>query len=290
VVAALALACGLSCAAGPSRPGPRRVVDDLGVALHLPPLPRRIVSLSPDVTETLYALGRGEAVVGVSSACDRPEAARALPRVGSMVQPSIERIVALRPDLVIASASGNPLDTVTRLRELGVAVHGVRPRATGVRGVADAVRSIARAAGVEAEGARAASDLLERLERLRREAAGASRGRACCLVWLDPPIAAGATSFAGDILDAVGLDNACARGDEDYPRLSAEALLLAAPDWLLVATGESGPPPTPASLGSWAAGIPAFTAGRVLVLDDRYLRPTLQLADAAEDLARRVAR
>ncbi len=95
-----------------------RVTDDVGVVFSLPTPPSRIISLAPNVTEILYALGLGDRVVAVTRYCDFPEAAKAKPRIGGLLDLDFERIKAFSPDLVIAFR-GNPLNALTRLRDLG---------------------------------------------------------------------------------------------------------------------------------------------------------------------------
>jgi iron complex transport system substrate-binding protein len=97
------------------------VIDDQGIAFPLSAPPRRIVSLAPNVTEVLFALGLDSEIKGVTRYCDFPEAALRKPKVGGLVDPNLELIKSLSPDLVIAFR-GNPLRTVERLRTLGVPV------------------------------------------------------------------------------------------------------------------------------------------------------------------------
>lgn len=289
LIAAVLLA--VSCSGPPPRPeGRGRVLlDGTGAEVRVPSRAERIVSLAPDLTQTLFALGAGRSVVGVSEACDRPAGALAgLPRVGPMVQPSIESVMALRPDLVLASADGNPLETLERLRELGTTVYGVKPAAAGLEGVAERIEAVAAAAGRQPEAERALSSWRESIAAARRAAADREALSACWLVWEDPPIAAGEGTFVEALLQSAGLRNACARGDEHWPRLSREELLVAAPQALLISSGVHGDPRE--SLGEWAAPLPALRDGRVLRLDgDRFLRPTLELGPAARELVEATA-
>lgn len=282
----LALAAA-SCSSPQSQPEAvpgRALRDGTSADVRVPERASRIVSLAPDLTQTLFALGAGPSVVGVSNACDRPAAVLAdRPRVGSMVEPSLESILALEPDLVLASADGNPLATLMRLRELGATVYGVKPAAGGLAGVSERLAAIGAASGrVEA-----AETLVARLEsdfeRVGTEASGREPLRACWLVWEDPPIAAGEGTFIDGLMELVGLENACTRGDEGWPRLSREDLLVAAPQGLILASGGHGD--ASAELGSWARAIPAVRDRRVLRLEpDDYSRPTAELGPAARRL------
>ena len=290
LLAAAVLAAGCSTPTRPGPEGPGRVLrDGTGAEVRVPERAERIVSLAPDLTQTLFALGAGDRVVGVSEACDRPAAQlEGLPRVGSMVQPAVESILALRPDLVLASADGNPLETLHRLRELGATVYGVKPAAGGLDGVAERIEAVAGAAGRSAEARAALESWRAALVRAEASAADRELLSACWLVWEDPPIAAGAGTFVEALLETAGLENACRRGDEAWPRLSREELLVAAPEALLVSSGAHGD--VKDSLGAWAEPLPALRAGRVLRLDgDRFLRPTLDLGPAAGELVEATA-
>jgi iron complex transport system substrate-binding protein len=266
----------------------RALVDATGISVGLPERPTRIVVLAPELAEILGLLGAVDAMVGRCDACDRPVSILGLPVVGPMIAPSIERILALRPDLVLASSQGNPLDVLHRLRELGLPAFGIAPAARGLAGVSDEVRSVAAAAGLQSKGEEVVAEFEAGVSSVRARVAGLPRVSACCLAWTDPLIAAGTGSFLDDLLDVAGADNACAgrkdlRGSRDeYPRVSREQLLLARPGIILLATGRA----EGNLFAGWGASIPAVRDGRVVVLDaDLFLRPTPHLAEAASRLA-----
>ncbi len=100
----------------PAQGQERLFTDEIGRKVRIPDPPRRIVSLAPSITEILFALGLREEIVGVTDFCDYPEAALTKPRIGGFVNPSIEKIVSLKPDLIIAIRDGNRMDTIDRLK------------------------------------------------------------------------------------------------------------------------------------------------------------------------------
>lgn len=266
----------------------RAIVDGTGVRVELPAAPRRVVSLAPDLTRTVVDLGAGSTLVGVSDLCDPP--APDVRRVGPLVQPSIEAIAALEPDLILATAEGNPRAVLERLRGVGLPVFGVAPHRGGIDGVVDGVEAVGRALGRGDAATRRVATLRRELAAVRRRAAALPRLSACGLVWTRPVIAAGAGTFLDDLLDLAGADNACRRGDEAYPRLSAEELVLARPDVVIVFgdTGEGGHAAGVAA--DWGTHVSAVRDGRVVRLDaDLFLRPTLQLGRAATVLAEALA-
>ena len=104
--------------------------DETGRLVRITSVPRRIVSLAPGITETLYALGLESRIVGVTTFCDWPVAARSKQRIGGFTNPSIEKIVALKPDLILATADGNRKETVLQLERLGLTVYVTNPSDT----------------------------------------------------------------------------------------------------------------------------------------------------------------
>ena len=118
----------------------RTVVDELDRTVHIPIRPERIVSLAPSVTEALFALEAGDRVVGVTSYCDYPPEARLKESVGDTLKPSVERIVALRPDLVIVSTASQLEASVQKLEELGIPVYVTNPRT--IEGVLESIAAI----------------------------------------------------------------------------------------------------------------------------------------------------
>jgi len=106
------------------------VTDEIGREVNVKRSPQRIVSLAPGITETLYALNLDDKIVGVTTFCDWPAAARTKPQIGGFTNPSIEKIVSLKPDLIIATADGNRKDTVRQLERIGLSVYVTNPSDT----------------------------------------------------------------------------------------------------------------------------------------------------------------
>lgn len=196
--------------------------------------PQRIVSLAPSVTETLFALGAGDRLVGVSTYCDYPAAAARIDKVGTFLQPNVERIIAKRPDLVIAVPSPGNRAPVERLRELGIEVLVVDP--ARVADILAAIRRIADAVGVAEAGARLVADIEAKLAAIERRVAGAPAVRTLLLVGRSPFIAAGAGTYQDELITrARGLNVAAASG-QAWPNLSLEAIVAAAPQVIIDAS------------------------------------------------------
>ena len=127
--------------------GAATVSDMLGRTVVVPDRPLRVVSLAPSLTETVYALGRGDWLVGVTEFCDYPPEARSKPRVGGIAAPSLERIVSLAPDLALTTAEGNSRNTMEQLERLGIATFALKP--DSYAGVIGSIESLGRALGAE---------------------------------------------------------------------------------------------------------------------------------------------
>lgn len=181
---------------------------------------QRIVTLAPDVTEIVFAIGAGDRVVAVGPTCDFPPAAASRPRVGPA---DPEAIVATRPDLVIASTAGNEPRVVARLRDIGVRVATLD--VTSCARLAQACRLVGTLVGAEAAGGRLAADIDGRCRAARRRAAALPRRNALFVVWWDPLVVAAQGTVHDDLLSLAGLENLAPAAAGRYPRVNPEVLL-----------------------------------------------------------------
>ncbi|HXZ86483.1 MAG TPA: helical backbone metal receptor [Myxococcota bacterium] len=246
-----------------------RESDALGRELEFAAPPRRIVSLVPSWTETLFALGAGDAVVGVTDFCVHPAArVAALPRVGGTKNPDRRAIAALAPDLVLANREENRRRDVERLEAAGLCVFVTY--AFTVAGALDELRALGRIVARASAAEALAREVEERLE-ARARAAPAPRPRVAALVWREPLMAVGGDTFASDLIACAGGENAfAASGGGRYPRIDERALVAAAPDVLLL-------PTEPYAFGEaerqelLALACPAARSGRVHVIEGELL-------------------
>ena len=255
------------------------VSDDRGTVVRFDAPPQRVVSVLPSLTETVCALGACARLVGVDRYSNWPPAVRQLPQVGGGIDPSIEAIVALRPDLVLMAGSARGAD---RLRALGLKVLALEPKNSAElrRVVATLGRALAlpRAEPLLGEidaGVRAAAQSLP----------PALRGQRVYFEASDGPHAAAPQSFIGELLTALGLANIVGTGGGPFPRLNPEAVVRADPD--LIMTGERGGAELARRPG-WA-GLRAVRGGHLCVFDadqmDILVRPGPRMAEAARLMA-----
>lgn len=196
--------------------------------------PKRIVSTAPSVTEMLYAIGLGDNIVGVTTYCDYPSAAKSKPKIGGMSNPSLEAVVRARPDMVVLTTDGNPKEFVARLRSLKIRAYVFKARM--IEEMPMAVREL----GAELSAGKRSADLASCIEseigvfkRIHKP-----RGKALFIVWPEPLVVAGGGSAVGDAMSRLGLVNV-ASADEggaksSYPKFSLEEAVASAPDYIFI--------------------------------------------------------
>ena len=227
------------------------------------PPPSRIVSLNPSLTAVLGALGAGETLVGVVEFSARQQPGlRGLPRVGGLYDPSLEAVVALRPDLVVLVPSVQQRDFRARLSELGVDVLELDP--VGFDEVLATIETLgARVGRGEAAHARVVAIRTAKTE-VERAADGRPRPRTVLVLQREPLFVVGAGSFIDDMLRAAGADNLGAQLGQPYPRASLEWLVAARPEVILDSSSEPGD--ARVFWSRWPS-LPAVASHRVVTVD-----------------------
>jgi iron complex transport system substrate-binding protein len=263
------------------------VTDQTGRTVTLAAPPRRIVSLVPGVTEMVFAIGAEERLVGVTDFCDYPAAARKKRSVGGMLAPSLETLVALQPDLVVATDSGNTDETRVQLARLRLPVYLVSPK-----GIADVFRTMEQLGSLTGQAARA-GDVVAGLERRVRavaeRVAARPRLRVLYVVWPEPLIVPGRGAAVTELIELAGGASVTASAAEGYPRWSVEAAVAQAPEMILLARHGSGTGQVSRDKWERFAGQPAIRAGRIHNVDgDLFHRFGPRVVDALEILARLV--
>lgn len=271
------LACCLLLLTWPAHAASVRVVDDAGRTLELSRPPQRVVALAPHLTELLFAVGAGAQVVGVDSASDHPPAARTLPRVGDAHRLNFERLLALKPDLVVVWLDGQRAADLHRLASLGMPV--LHTRAARLDDVARLLVMLGEATGHATAGEGAARDFTAGLAALKR-------ARRVPLpvfyqVWDRPLMTVGGRHWISEALTLCGARNVFADLGAAAPVVSREAVLQRAP--ALIVGGSDGPD----LRREWQryARLPATQRNAfVRVGADRLHRPTPRLLDGIAEL------
>lgn len=283
----------MTSAGGTFLPG-RSCSDASGATVALPASPRRVVSLVPSVTETLFALGLGDRVVGVTDWCIHPaDLPSHVVRVRGTKNPDQAAIVRLAPDLVLANREENREIDVRRLREHGLTVWVDYPRS--VADALDHLRGVARLGAAPERLAALLAPIEAALARARERDAARPPERAFVAVWKDPWMTLSRDTYAHDLLRSVGIANVFADAPERYPRVTLEE--VAARDPGLILLPDEPYRFTAADAEALARGPLAATsavrAGRVHVVDGtlpfwhgpRIARALRELGDLATSCA-----
>lgn len=261
------------------------VRDMQGREVTLAGPPKRIVSLVPSVTEIIFALGGEHRLVGVTDYCDFPPAARRKPSVGGMIAPSLEAIVALEPDLVIATTQGTRQDTVTQLERLRIPTYLVA--ADRLAEVLDVVARVGELTGRRSAVEPLIAGLEQRIAAVRKATAGLTRPRVLYVLWPEPLIVPGRRSLVSELIDVAGGESITAGEATAYPRLSLEAAVARAPEVIILANHGSGGGAIARESWERFAMIPAVKAGRLHSIDGNLVhRYGPRMVGGLERLAR----
>lgn len=209
-------------------------IDAAGRQVEITESPRRIVALVPSVTEIFFAIGAGDRIVAVTDYTDYPEEARSLPSVGSYASPNLEGILSFKPDLVIATADGTPLQLFQQLTRFDVPVFAITT--DSVDSSLTAIESLGRISGETAAAQQLVADVRARINTIREQLADTAPVRVLSCVMLQPLTVAGPGTFVDDILRRAGGVNVVQPGPSAYPTWNQEALLFANPDVIVVPT------------------------------------------------------
>ncbi len=213
----------------------RQLQDELGRTMTVPDKPHRVVCLTPSVTDTVYALGAGDDVVGVSDYTKYPAEAVKKPSVGQVLNPSLEAVVALHPDLAIGVGDLNTEVVVLKMEKLGIPVFLVVPH--GLGGIYRSVENIGKVLNREREARQLVSSLRGREEAVRKRVSGKPALRVLLPLSDDPVITIGKNAFLTELIAAAGGRSVTDDLAQDWPSISMEAILARQPDYLLLIEG-----------------------------------------------------
>lgn len=251
----------------------------------------RIISLVPALTEMVFAMGAGDKVVAVSSYDDYPPQVVSLPKVGALIDPDVERIITLRPDLVLLY--GSQADLMTQLSRASIPYFEYRHG--GLADVTTTIRALGLRTGHASQAEAIASEIARRLSGLRERTALLKKPRTMLVFGRESGslrniYASGGRGFLHDILETAGGVNVFARVQAESVEASSEMVLARAPEVIIEIRSVDIPegPPRASELATWnrLAGVPAVRAGRVHLLTGRSISvPGPRVAESAEQVA-----
>ena len=264
---------------------PVLLADEIGRRVKIPADVNRVVSLAPNLTEIVFALGKGDQLAGDTDFCDYPPAATRKPHVGGPVNPNFEQIVALKPDLILAT-SINRRETVDALDRLGLPVFITDPHS--VDEMISTVEHIGTALHSEESAGTLAGDLRARLADLDGRLAGLPPRRVLFVVWTDPLISIGRETFIADALRHAGAESVVDTTTE-WPHINLEEIIRLQPEVLVFASAHAGDTQHEIdalrSRPGWRE-LDALRRGNIVVISDAINRPAPRMVGAIEQLAR----
>ena len=284
-----ALLAGISCSdrrptSSAVSPGQtKEVTDDAGRRVIIPTKVERFVSLAPNLTEIAYAIGAGQRLVGNTTFCNYPEQAKSVTKVGDTLQPSIERILALRPQLVLVSTASQLEAFTSQLNEHQIAVYITDPH--DLEGVFRTIVNLGDLLNEPGAASELVKQLRARSETVERAVAKRPPVRVFFQLSGQPLYTAGKTSFVTNLIERAGGRSVTSDVNEAWPRLSDEAALASRPEAVIILSGETMGADT--KVAPALQNSPAVRTGRVYSIDgDLLTRPGPRLVDGLEQIAR----
>lgn len=262
------------------------VQDFAGRDVNLESPAERIVALAPHIVENLFSAGAGDKIVGAVTFSNFPEEAKAITEVGTYNAFSMEKVLALQPDLVVMWGSGNGMHTLSRLQDLGIPVYVSELR--HLQDIPESIRRLSRLAGTEASGQAQADRIAEELASLRRVYGERDVLEVFYQIWNDPLQTVNGEHLISEIIALCGGHNIFADARSLAPRISVESVLLRDPD-AIVASGMGEA--RPEWLDEWRA-YPSLTAvarnALLFVNPDHVQRPTARVILGARRLCQQL--
>lgn len=260
----------------------RTVQDELGRMVALSETPHRIISLAPSLTDMVYALGAGVDLVGISNFTKYPKEALAKASVGDMTNPSIETIVALHPDVVLATKEMNRRETVDQLEKLGIPCYVIQPH--DIAGIYVSITNLGNVLNRRQEADALVNRLHARVQAIHNRVKDKPAPRVFFVLWHDPVFTAGKNAFITELIETAGAKSVTDDMAQDWPQMSLEAVLARKPDFLILVRGSETALEDLRKKPGWDS-LEAVKAGHVFYVDDRIDHPSPVAFDALEDLA-----
>jgi ABC-type Fe3+-hydroxamate transport system substrate-binding protein len=261
----------------------RTLIDEMGRKVVVPDHPHRVICLMPSVTDTVFALGAGDDVVGISDYTKYPAAALTKPSVGDLIRPSIETILSLHPDLVIGYQPKGPMEVTDELERVGIPIFLVKP--SGISGILHSVETIGEALNRTQQAEELVRNLKRRIDAVKAQTKDLPAPRVFMPIWYDPITTIGKKAFITEVIEAAGGRSVTDDLTAEWPTISMEVVLERAPDALLLVRGGKTTMQVLQNRPGWS-GMAAIKEHHVYYVDDRINFASPNAIDALEDLAK----
>ena len=247
--------------------------------------PKRIISLAPNITEILFALGLGDSVAGVTIFCDFPEEAKKKQKIGGMSNPSLEGVVSLKPDIVVMTTNGNPKEFEERLRSLRVRTYVFKaPRFSDLP---QAIREMGSSFDVKERANSLAGRIETSLKKLKITG-HSQKKKVLFIIWPEPLIVAGPNTAMDDAITLLGSENIASKAKTSYPKYSVEEIIRQAPDVIIIGKGHENMQEVSATLLERLKSVPAVKNNRIYYVSDRLYRLGPRVIEGIEEIAVRL--
>jgi iron complex transport system substrate-binding protein len=247
-------------------------------------IPKKIVSLAPSVTETIFALGLGDRLVGVTTYCDYPPQARRLPKIGGFMNPSLETIVAKRPDLVIGVSGATDPAKAREMEGLGLRVNLIS--LSSLSDILDSIKSLARLLGAPETGETLASKIAAQVQDVKKRIQRVKRRSVLLVVGIRPLIAVGRKNFIDELITVAGGENIAGSASQPWLNLPEEFVVGKAPQ-VIIEAGMGSERDDSNKRWRDLTSVPAVKEGRVYSYpSDKILRPGPRVGEALAEIAR----
>jgi ABC-type Fe3+-hydroxamate transport system substrate-binding protein len=263
----------------------RTLTDELGRTVAVPDHPHKLVCLAPSIVDDVYSLGAGNDVIAVSEYTTYPVEAAKKPTIGAPLNPSLEKIIALHPDLVLGTGDMNHLPAIDQLERYGIPVFMVNPH--GIAGIYKSIASLGHALNRESDAAHLLRDLQVREQSVRTRALGKPAVRLFMPVWYDPIVTVGRHAFITELIEVAGGNSITSDIAQEWPQVSLEAIVARHPDALLLIKGSKVSLAELTGRPGWQA-LSAVREGRVFFVDKRIELPSPAAIYAMEELAKQL--
>jgi iron complex transport system substrate-binding protein len=263
---------------------PQQFTDDAGRSVSLPARVDRVITLAPNLTEIVFAVGGGDRLVGNTTYCDYPDEAKSVTKVGDTLHPSLERIIALKPQLVLVSTASQLESFTQQLQNENIVVFVTDPH--DLDGVFRSIEQIGGMLGQQQQARLLVEKLKERTNAVEQAVKQKQPLRVFYQLSGEPLYTAGHDAFVTDLMRRAGAASVTADVPGAWPKYSNESALAARPDAIILPTG--------GSMGAGNANVaealrksPAVLEGRVYKInDDHLVRPGPRAVDGLEEMAR----
>jgi len=281
---AAAFACDSGKRVQPEGPVTRIMKDDLGRTVSLPVPVKRVVSLAPNLTEIVFAVGGGDRLVGRTSYCDYPPEAKSVQVVGDTGTPNLERIIAVKPQVVLVSTSSQLEVFTQQLQNQNIAVFVTDPH--DLEGIFRSIDQIGEMLGEKEQAAQLVQKLRDRTNAVAAAVKQKQPVKVFYQVSAEPLYTIGREAFVTDLIRRAGGVSVTAEVPGAWPKYSAESALAAKPEAIILPTGGSMGAANSAVTDALRQS-PAALAGRVYKINDDHLaRPGPRIVDGLEEIAR----